>query len=807
MTEDIAEAVVLALLESGRAAAERAARGSVLPPQAAAWVAAVAPSDTDSAPSVPDTDPPGPSALRTLLLWNGVRWHLARGDEATAETYSRRAQRCARGADLLTGLVLTGLAEGQWRQGRNTAALALLDKVQCEGTVIAAWASAIRALATRGEDWSGAADQLGDAADTLGSSGILGLAVQAHRWAISTRLGADEPQRALAAYHVAGLDDDALLATIHSALGSARMAFQVAPDGSAARFEAAGMLGVALDDPGPAADLIVELSRRRHLGLAPLTPSRFADPSLGAEAAIAGVEFALGQGSAAEIETALERAESLSTASGQPRLRRRIALLRAIHLVRVRAPSRRELSRLESLAELTLRVGDRWAHALCGLLLTEARVMLHVLGSASLLREVISVARDAGYAPLEAEAMLLLSLLAADEPVPDVSLGWRDGVVAARSVVFSEDPDTAIAALQAVYEAAAKLAPTRRDRVLRLVAGVSSLARLRRLCPGDPMPLVFDPTTGRVDFDGHTWKQRPGSVGWRLLYTLASHGSALPREELYTRVWQLPYRPPSADNSLHVALHRLRSRLPTSLKERLTVLEDGRVSLAPRPAVWLWSDSSISAADQERTLGSLFAGTPDVDATLPPIVGPELVGRRAELRAMEGMFATGARWLSLVGPVGVGTTRSALEYAHAQRQRRTYEDGVWWVHLASESWQEELAHVLGVQLKEQDHSLRIGEALAASPHRLLVLDDANSRSGIDTALLSWLRRVPSLHILTTGGAPAGGVAETVRRLAPLPHKSALALARSLSRGVDPDRVRACGGLPGELVKITEQLDG
>jgi len=48
---------------------------------------------------------------------------------------------------------------------------------------------------------------------------------------------------------------------------------------------------------------------------------------------------------------------------------------------------------------------------------------------------------------------------------------------------------------------------------------------------------------------------------FRLLEVLGDDSPPLDRGALYERVWELPYRPPSSDNTLYVALTRLRDRL------------------------------------------------------------------------------------------------------------------------------------------------------------------------------------------------------------------------------------------------------
>src|SRR5690606_14498127 len=70
-----------------------------------------------------------------------------------------------------------------------------------------------------------------------------------------------------------------------------------------------------------------------------------------------------------------------------------------------------------------------------------------------------------------------------------------------------------------------------------------------------------------------------------------------------------------------------------------------------------------------------------------PASASSFVGRRAELGRLEGLFAAGARLVTLVGPPGTGKTRLALahaEAADAQGRRVTF------VELAAATTGEEL---------------------------------------------------------------------------------------------------------------------
>lgn len=81
---------------------------------------------------------------------------------------------------------------------------------------------------------------------------------------------------------------------------------------------------------------------------------------------------------------------------------------------------------------------------------------------------------------------------------------------------------------------------------------------------------------------------KPGSLQYGLLAAIALP-TPLDREELVPMVWGEPYRPPSSDNRLHVAVTRLR-RAIAPLKVAAT--PDGRFVLDPLPPVARWSGAA-----------------------------------------------------------------------------------------------------------------------------------------------------------------------------------------------------------------------
>ena len=100
-------------------------------------------------------------------------------------------------------------------------------------------------------------------------------------------------------------------------------------------------------------------------------------------------------------------------------------------------------------------------------------------------------------------------------------------------------------------------------------------------------------------------------------------------------------------------------------------------------------------------------------ASLPPAARTRFVGRETELLAIEQRLAEGARLVTLVGPGGVGKTRSAREL---ERRRAARGEPTLFVDLAEARSLEDalraLATALDVPLDGADPALRSWRAAA-----------------------------------------------------------------------------------------------
>jgi predicted ATPase len=152
-----------------------------------------------------------------------------------------------------------------------------------------------------------------------------------------------------------------------------------------------------------------------------------------------------------------------------------------------------------------------------------------------------------------------------------------------------------------------------------------------------------------------------------------------------------------------------------------------------------------------------------------PLQLSSLVGRDRE-RTEAGMLLAERRLLTLTGPGGSGKTRLALAVANDATEE--FEDGVWWVTLASLSDPElvpqAVASVLGVRERP---GRPMTEALAdhlASRDVLLILDNCEHLVEACAALAdALLHACPNLRILTTSREALEVAGETHFAVLPL----------------------------------------
>jgi predicted ATPase/DNA-binding winged helix-turn-helix (wHTH) protein len=152
---------------------------------------------------------------------------------------------------------------------------------------------------------------------------------------------------------------------------------------------------------------------------------------------------------------------------------------------------------------------------------------------------------------------------------------------------------------------------------------------------------------------------------------------------------------------------------------------------------------------------------------LPAFDLEPLIGRAPELAALQSLLRA-QRWVSLVGPSGVGKSRLARALlqamGHGQGQGR-------WLALPEQLPQSGIAPLAAAALDLRPDSATAEDLAAAIGERevLLVIDNAAChRHPLLQLLPTLLERAPGLRLLVTSQAPLGGRNEWLCPLAPLP---------------------------------------
>ena len=251
---------------------------------------------------------------------------------------------------------------------------------------------------------------------------------------------------------------------------------------------------------------------------------------------------------------------------------------------------------------------------------------------------------------------------------------------------------------------------------------------------------------------------RLGSRALDILIALADNaGELVSKDELVARVWPKTSVEEDANLRVHVAaLRKVLGDGVSGSRYIVTVLGRGYRFVAPVKRLDEKNWPAEPSADAEQTH--------DLPAPLARMIG------RAEIVAALADQLPKRRFVTVVGPGGIGKTTVALAVANALTP--SYADGVHFVDLTPLTDERLVPSALAFMLGLAVHAENPIPALTTylrTKRMLLVFD--NCEHVIETAAVlveQVLRSVPGLHILATSREPLRAEGETVQRLAPLP---------------------------------------
>lgn len=272
----------------------------------------------------------------------------------------------------------------------------------------------------------------------------------------------------------------------------------------------------------------------------------------------------------------------------------------------------------------------------------------------------------------------------------------------------------------------------------RMPEPLSSNAAASRAAIASFGPFRLDPAARRIEKNGAPFPLSSRALD--ILIVLVEHaGEIVGHRDLIARVWR----------NLEVGPGSLRTHI-ASLRKALEDGEGGARYIANvagqgycfvAPVVHAPAPARSSARGRE---GSAFRMR-----ALPPLL-TRMVGREEAIRAITHDLMA-HRFLTVVGPGGMGKTTVAVAAAHAMRE--AFADAVCFVDLGTLSnpahVASTVASTLGLTIQAENALPQLRESLRRS-RMLLVLDNCEHVIGAAAALSEEIfREAPEVHILTT----------------------------------------------------------
>ncbi|MDG4861967.1 helix-turn-helix domain-containing protein [Streptomyces sp. T-3] len=255
-------------------------------------------------------------------------------------------------------------------------------------------------------------------------------------------------------------------------------------------------------------------------------------------------------------------------------------------------------------------------------------------------------------------------------------------------------------------------------------------------------------------------------------------------------------------------------RVQRPRKDTIRLLADAMRLSGPRRAALEMSTGSRSVAD---ALKKVY----NTEPAAPPVATGPFVGRGPHLRAITELLGTEReRFVSIVGGMGVGKTRLALEATRVLHRR--HQTPIVWVPMGGSvnslegRSQQMLANWVRELVNDCGPFAEIPRVIDGRP-TLLVLDGLEKTDSVKSALLQLLHSSTRLSILVTTRDPELGLGGRVLPLAPLalpadsqpadlPEQPALHLMMSYLRYLRPE-ILPTESVVATMSRVCQALDG